>query len=313
MKKNHLRALLNRLITGKASDREINLLDKFIYYSQIKSEKIPEGVKPAIWEKVKANTIEKQPKVIAMAPIWRVAASITVILGIAIVLYLSQSTPDINYLIEATGRGQKATITLSDGSVVKLNSESSITYPESFSDVATRDIKLSGEAFFEVKRDETKSFTIQTGDIVTTVLGTSFNISAFPDMDEIEVTVTTGRVKVESNDDVVSELIPGQQASYSRSDNLLKVGEVDIRNYTAWKDGTIYLSDMTLLEASKILSRWYNVDFQFSGQEIKNCKIDGKFKNDQLVNVLENLQFVIDFQFQIIDGDVVVIKGKGCN
>ena len=192
--RNTLRTVLDRIVKKEASEKDIKLTDKFIHYSQRDNQDIPEEVKTSIWDKVKAETIDEPSKVISMAPIWRVAASIAIVLGIAIVLYLSQSTTGINYLTKSTERGQKATITLSDGSTVRLNSESSITYPESFAE-EIRELELVGEAFFDIKKDQDRPFIVSSHKIETTVLGTSFNINAY-DSTAVSVALVSGKVKV---------------------------------------------------------------------------------------------------------------------
>jgi len=259
---------------------------------------------------------------------WAVAASFALIVSVSLVFFLNQPKPEINYITKSTTRGQKATITLSDGSVVKLNAESSITYPENFAEVATRDITLTGEAFFEVKRDEAKPFTIQTEGLLTTVLGTSFNITAFPEMDEIEVTVATGRVsvsstkgdsslqrgagdvsqklKAKSRTELVEVLTPGQQATYHKTSHKLSMREVDTERYLAWKDGVIYMANEKYKQVFDKLARWYGVEFEFANVPTEEWDYTGEFKDMSLELVLETIGYASGFEFQILEDKVII-------
>lgn len=130
----------------------------------------------------------------------KVAASVTLFLGFSLLAYFFYTDArdqTANTVTKTTVAGQKSTITLADGTTIRLNSESSLVYPESF-DGDIRSVQLVGEAFFDVAHDEKRPFIIKSGDLVTTVLGTSFNISAFPDED-IEVTVASGKVAVSTD------------------------------------------------------------------------------------------------------------------
>lgn len=320
MTKSKFQELLDRYFNGIVSDSERELIDQF--YS--KSQEIEGGwesftedrkkqLRTEIYEAIQK---EKNVKEIKNNPfrswVWKVAASIVLALGTGIAVYLTQlQEPEINYITKSTKRGQKATVTLSDGSIVRLNSESSITYPEIFASLDTRAIKLTGEAFFDVQRNPEKPFIIRSGGVLTTVLGTSFNIAAFPEVDEIEVTVATGRVKVESNSDLVTELIPGQQASFSKLKKALVVSEVDVEKYMAWKDGVIHFPNISFLEASKILERWYDVEFAFDHPELKKCRIKGKFQSGSLDDILSNLMYFMDFNYDLTN-KTVKIHGSGC-
>jgi ferric-dicitrate binding protein FerR (iron transport regulator) len=214
-----------------------------------------------------------------------------------------------------SARGQKSLITLADGTKVYLNSGSSITYPETFED-DRREIILSGEAFFEVTEDKKRPLTVRTGDLVTRVLGTSFNVEAFPEQD-IKVTVLTGKVqvqagKVESSADINRLVLePNEQAIYNEHSQLERRA-VNGGNAIAWKSNTLYFDDHTIEEVATALERWYNVKITFENDNIRLCRINGQYKDMELQNVLKSIQYMYQVNFQYLNQNTVQLYGKGC-
>lgn len=321
MTEKQLQEIIDRYLNGYCSPEEKEFLDSLFDVHIKRSAWEPlheiEGleIEGRLLEKLRVSMRENVLKSHKKRTnfLLRVAASITLILGIGLVIYLNQlRESEVNYITKSSTRGQKATITLSDGSVVRLNSESSITYPETFASLDSRDIKLTGEAFFEVKRNQEKPFSIKSADILTTVLGTSFNISAYPETDEIEVTVATGQVKVESDSDLVSELVPGQQASYSKLSNALTVSEVDVNSHMAWKDGMLLFDKASFPQVVMELERWYGVDIEVEG-EARGCQIVGRYKNQSLENILNGLSQTLNLKIvNGISNEKIILKVEPC-
>ncbi len=319
-------AILDKHLDGTASDEERRLLDNFYRnhlagtqreWTFTEKERIRvevlESLNRAIDEDMRNNRPARFP-----VSTWRVAASVALVLAAGLWLYLARIPAEIHYLTATAKRGERITVTLSDGSVVQLNAESSITYPEEIAVADERTVQLSGEAFFEVARDESKPFVIRSGNLVTTVLGTSFNIRAYPNDETFAVTVATGKVKVEAANDqdqkTVSELlVPGEQALFEQSTAKITRKSVDPEKHLAWKEGTILLEGASLQEATDILGRWYDVEFVFENPALKTCAIDGKFRNDKLPNILENLRFLMGIEYRIEGANKVFIDGKSCH
>ena len=284
MNKVEMERLLEKYQRGLCSDSEKKLVEDFLQSYQKNNEWIDwkhgdeDQTGERIYMKVRAAIEEKQEPGIFQRSL-RYAAIVAVLTAAAVLGYLqfyqSSETPAIRMITKTTQRGQKANIVLADGTTIRLNSESSLTYPESFTN-ETREVKLTGEAFFEVARNEQKPFIVESGEINTTVLGTSFNIKAFPDKN-IEVSVATGKVKVTSQSvdqgtDKEVLLTPNQQAVYEPSGSLQK-REVDLSKYLAWQEGRIIFDEIPLGEAILILERWYNVSFVLETKLIANCII----------------------------------------
>ncbi|MEM1138211.1 MAG: FecR domain-containing protein, partial [Bacteroidota bacterium] len=137
--------------------------------------------------------------------------------------------------------GRKSTIKLPDGSIIKLNSESSIKFPERFT-TNTREIELKGEAFLEITKDPSKPFIVKTGNIRTKVLGTSFNIKAIPDTETVKIALVEGAVQVtdyQSNMDIF--LKPGEMVT-AKPENFQK-SHFDYNTEIGWKDGLLVFKD----------------------------------------------------------------------
>lgn len=233
---------------------------------------------------------------------------------------------EMAYVEKISGLGQKSTIPLSDGSQVRLNAGSKIRFPRFF-DGDTREVYLEGEAFFQVTRDEKRPFIVRSGDLITTVLGTSFNVKAYRN-ENIAVTVATGKVRVAakaqegdlSGDSRDQEqganapliLAPNEQAIYSLTVGDIQKREVEAEKYLSWSKGILRFDGARLEEVILQLSRWYGVDFQFENEGLKECLIVAQYDNATLVTVLENLKFVLGITYEFTE-DGVLIDGNGCS
>lgn len=246
-------------------------------------------------------------------PAYGIAAAIALFIVSAVLIYNRLlAEPDISYITETTRRGQKADIMLSDGTRVRLNAESSLTYPEEFSG-KDRTITLSGEAFFSVVRDESRPFKVVSGDLITMVLGTSFNINAFPDED-ITVTVASGKVNIwsPSSGDSVYTLIPNQQGVLDISAGHIERPRVNIDHFLAWREDIIVLDEISLKEAATILERWYDVSITFENKNTEGCLISGKYRSDEITNILESIKFLKGIEYRFVDKNNLIISGGNC-
>ncbi len=244
----------------------------------------------------------------------KVAAILTggLVIGVA-VRYTVLTEKPVQLSIQVPGEiikenppGQKSTTFLSDGSKVILNSASSIRYNKTFS-TDRREIHLVGEAFFEVERDETRPFIVTSGNVSTTALGTSFNIKAFPDDPDIEVSLTEGKVKVS---DPLEEIIlaPGQQATYSIDTRQTTTSSFDTKKVLSWKDKTLYFESNTFNEVKNVLERWYGVEIIVNDVTARRNEKHyyGEYKNQSLETVLKAMSFSKHFSYSIKDSVVTI-------
>lgn len=186
-------------------------------------------------------------------------------------------------------RGGEYQIELADGTKVWLNSSTKLTFPQNFSGNERRVI-LSGEAFFEVARDEDKPFIVETSRMDVRVLGTRFNVNAYTDNDVVSATLVNGSVEVSSGAQKPIVLVPGEQA-YGE-EGKLEIQEVNTRLYTSWIDGKFLFNNAELEEIAKQISRWYDVEIFFSNENVKKTRFTGgmvKFKPlDDLIRMIES-------------------------
>ncbi len=249
----------------------------------------------------------------------RVAASFFIIFSFYFLIQLfTQSTVEEEPM-EVVGeewrvlnnpRGRKSRVTLPDGTKVILNYESELTFPKNFT-AHNRMVKLTGEAFFEVVHIDSLPFTVESGGIITEVLGTSFNINAFEWTNKTDISLVTGKVKIRKPDTDEEEvyLNPGKQLSFNRSTSKSEVKDFDIQNTIAWKEGIIVFKDASITEFIEQLERWYGVHFQVHGTPKTRWNINGRYQNEKLEDILIGLKFVYDLEYQI-NGKNVTLKIK---
>jgi ferric-dicitrate binding protein FerR (iron transport regulator) len=244
---------------------------------------------------------------------WRkLAASIAVFLvaGIAIYLlgkYSESRSEKITYTQQAASSGEQISIKLSDGSVVQLNAQASLKYPETFKGFK-REVYLTGEAFFEIEKDSLRPFIIHTGEFSTHVLGTSFNVNATGD--NIVVSVASGKVRVMQGDEM-QILLPEEKVRYSHATKIMVKEKANLERELAWKNNTLIFEDTRLADASKKIEQWYGVSVSFQNEEIKHCLITGKYKNEPVDKVLQAISYSTGIQYRIT-GKTITLYGKGC-
>lgn len=242
----------------------------------------------------------------------RVAAIIILLEGIAFFAYryLSHTDLEPQYTEKTTLDGQKYTLFLNDGSKVILNSNSVLRYRTDFGETS-RDLVLEGEAFFEVYEDASKPFKVETNGITTVALGTSFNIKAEPEANELSVSLITGKVEVTGGNESDKKFIltPGEALIFDREAGSFSKTLFDLKERVAWKDGIIYFRDKDLFEALRELEKWYGVEFEVVNIEKAHDdygKINGEFENESLTNVLKVMSFAKGFKYQITGKKVVI-------
>ncbi len=194
-------------------------------------------------------------------------------------------------------------LTLSDGSIVYLNSSSKLTYPVAFVG-NERKVFLEGEGYFEVRSDEDHPFRVEVGKTIVEAVGTVFNINAYPEKDGVEATLVRGKVNVESGRHQVM-LEPGQQARCGKEQ--IEVHEVDTREYICWKNGMFIFNKMTLEDIMIQMQRWYGVHVFFQQEHLKEYVFTGMIdKHLPLQEVFRTIEKTADVQFYLKENTVVI-------
>lgn len=203
-------------------------------------------------------------------------------------------------------RGSKVLqVTLSDGTKIWLNSETTLRYPVNFTGNDRR-VEITGEAYFEVAKIIHKPFKVFAGNMNVEVLGTHFNINAYPDEDFISTTLIEGKVKVADRLHS-TEITPGQQANYavSKSGNFNIEQDVDIEKVMAWKGGMFQFERVELPVIMRQISRWYDMDIVYEGKPTHDTFGGAIGRQVPLSNVLQMLE-EYGIRFRLQENKIVV-------
>jgi len=201
-------------------------------------------------------------------------------------------------------RGGEYSITLSDGTIVYLNAESELRYPVKFVGEDRR-VYLFGEAYFDVVHDKAHPFVVDVKNSTVRVLGTSFDVRAYADEDEVLTTLVQGSVRFSAGKESVI-LEPGEQVVLDKSGRL-ETREVDTYLYTAWKDGVFAFKRQRLEEIMKVVARWYDVNVFWENVSQKEVTFTGKMKRyDDFSKVVEMLEMTGNTEFMIKENNIFI-------
>ena len=247
----------------------------------------------------KARTRRRQPS--GAVRRYVVAVGIAIIICVPLLLVINKTPlnkPEIAASVErSTARGQRAAFILKDSTTIKLNAQSSLTYPERFSN-DSRQVYLKGEAFFNVNRDEKRPFIVHVGDLDVKVLGTSFNIRFYPDEETLDISLVSGKVDVIKNDSVKLTLTPNMEAVLDLATGQLTKSSFDPYFKLAWKENIIRFNKASFEEIVTVLERWYDVQFIYD-QNISAEGFTGEFENMSLQKILSGIGHSLGFEFEI--------------
>ena len=241
----------------------------------------------------------------------KIAAAISVLL--VSVLYISNNVGKPAPVLEmnkiVVPPGQRANLTLSDGTNVWLNARTKIVYPAVF-DKSVRQVAVDGEAYFDVAKDKKRPFIVETGKCNMEVLGTKFNVEAYSARKIFETSLMEGKVKVKlPHDDKNSVvLVPNQKTTLI--DGRLVVSKIDDYNVYRWKEGLYCFRNKPFADIIKDLEKYYDLSIQMDKKEIAKVALTGKFRiSDGLDYALRVLQNDVAFTYQRNrDNDVIHIK-----
>ena len=218
------------------------------------------------------------------------------------------ATGKTEYNVLEIPRGGEYTVTLSDGTVVHLNSGSELRYPVAFSG-DLREVELRGEAYFEVAENKNKPFIVRTDEFNVRVLGTSFNISAYADSPLALTTLCSGQVQLTDcmNPKNEQDLLPGEQLLFHRESRKMEIRNVDTDVFVSWREGFFQFDNHTVEEVFMILQRWYNVQVFYANTEVRLDCFTGKLPRfDNMMIIIDLIKRVSDLKITV-DGKVIYI------
>ncbi|MFC4213435.1 FecR family protein [Pedobacter lithocola] len=263
----------------------------------------------------------------------KIAAAILVVISVGIFYrgYVGQNKA--NGMSQAqmftTKSGERKKITLPDGSIVLLNAKSSLSILKGFNET-TREVILKGEAYFDVAHNKSKIFKVHTSDFDINVLGTAFNVKAYPDEVSSEATLIRGLITMEAvngNGSIIT-LKPSQKVTFYKTvalaskQKVLKPEaarpEITINHYTLIKDSTIVetawtqnrieIYDQNFDDIKSVLEKWYSVEIKFTDPEIEKYRFTATFSHESIDQVLSALQKVENFKYEIKGNQVIISK-----
>ncbi len=277
---------------------------------------------------------------------WAAAAAVAVLVTLSLYRYANtgdlaeepvtaKEKPVINEV--QTKPGSQTNIVLHDGTKVWLNADSKLTYATNFNG-KTREVNLTGEAFFDVAPNKNKPFIIHTSKIVIRVTGTSFNVRSYPDEARVETSLIKGKVEVSlrNNPEKIFYLNPSEKLvlndviSGKDKKNEIKLlsgavnvspGSPEIKRIayysvdsipveTAWLNHQLVFSDESFREVANKMEKWYDIKIVFTSPALENIRFTGKFENETIGQALQALQIIGRFRYDINDKTVIISKSN---
>ena len=209
------------------------------------------------------------------------------------------ATKEIGYNTINVPYGGTYTVELCDGTKVYLNSGTTLEFPSRF-DGKVRSVILKGEAYFDVARNVSKPFVVEVDEMKVKVLGTSFNVKSYVDEPGVYTTLVEGSVAILRDGQPEKKIKPGEQAYYNKGVGTLSIAEVDVNEFTSWKDGLFYFKDIALEEILRIVSRWYDLEVFYMNQGAKSVIYSGKLPMYSSVeDVLRKFEISGDVRFEL--------------
>ena len=299
---------------SKEKKQLLQMTKKVDLYFQLKNyntENAWEKIQQQIQNKLQSNTTRVRRLI--SNPIMRIAAAILVTALLSVVGYdIFSNWGASSQMIEITASNQQVveTFTLPDGTLVSLNSNTHLKYPKQFGK-STREVTIEGEAFFDVKPNKEKLFIIHAGNAQIKVLGTSFNVSAYPNEELMEVIVKTGKVQVINNAGVAkqsNELIlnPGDKATLVYSSNALLKTINENPNFLAWKTHDLIFKATSLGEVIRNLEKAYKVTIRLEDPTLNGLLLTAHFNNYSLDFILQVIETTFQMETEKIDGQYIL-------
>jgi transmembrane sensor len=261
----------------------------------------------------KAGLYEKDPH-IQRVRVWQVAAILLLVVSLSAIYATYRTKRDISsagLLEQYVPVAVTERLVLPDGSEVHLNSGSLLLYPEEFTG-KSRSVYLSGEANFKVKEDKKRPFVVKSNDFQVTVLGTEFDLLAYPGDSLVRITLLSGSVEATYNNlDMHTVLSPNQQLVYNKISGSSHINHPDIEDVTAWQRGEIIFKGTTLGEIITVLKRKYPYQFVYHEERFGNDTYTFRFKEDAPIEeVMEIITQVVGYIRYNIADDTCFIEAR---
>ncbi|MVT11771.1 FecR family protein [Chitinophaga tropicalis] len=325
-----IRKILDRYNEGQCTAEETQLIEQWFENIHLQTTRTGSDIQADLAHVRQALNSRIQPVKVKKLRTWYYTAAAMAVLVVAGAWFfrqwqqsatdssqphlpLANATPHTSrevhkgYVIINTPKGLKEQVKLEDGSTILLNAGSRLRYPEHFA--GSRNIYLEeGEAWFDAAPQPGNAFTVYSGNVSTTALGTTFNIRAYTTEHKITVALLTGKVKVTTSSQTPIILQPSEQASFDRRSLQLVKSTFKEENAMAWKKGNLAFKDATYDEIRTTIENRYQVTVVNQSSK-KNWTYTGNFREESLQNVIETICLTEGLSYRI-DKDTVFLKNQ---
>jgi ferric-dicitrate binding protein FerR (iron transport regulator) len=306
MEKQYFIQLLHKYLKGESTSEEDELIisyynlfeneqDVLALLNQEKKEEIKNEIYIAI--QINISQRENQPARVRSIAGWVIrsaaaAAAVLVIASLSVHYILNHKTiQQQNVTAQANDKKQNRVFHLPDGSMVILNYGSKLNYAPGFDHSVKREVYLEGQAFFDIRHDPSRPFIVHTDNVMTTVLGTAFNVKAVKGEKHITVTVSRGKVKVSDQNKTLDLLTPDQQIIYDKTKGNAVKNMVNARDFLQWKDQEdLAIDNVTFEETAKLLEDKFKLTISFKDPILKNSRFTTVLlKSENLEQIIKTI------------------------
>ncbi len=225
-----------------------------------------------------------------------VAASVLIFLSLSYLGIFTKELPNTTVSIDAA-YGSRSDVILPDGSKVKLNSGSALTYTYNMQ-TNLREVEFQGEGFFDVTKNKVPFIVKMPHGLEIKVLGTSFNLRSYANDDKIEASLIEGSIELNHNTDKLL-LKPGEMATYDKKTNKLQQSDGILSHTYGWMDNKLYMDNMSLSEVCRQMERWYNVNITLQKELGESIHYDGVIQEESITDVMEALSRLSKIQYHV--------------
>ena len=309
---------IKALVEGRLSDKRKKEVIKWLLknpkqqrrYNHLKARRVAELLR-------ESNPNYTKQKLSNSATIHKIIGSAALVAILVSLSFLFNNDPTATEVTESTMVmtetlvGEFRTIELSDGSKIMLNANTSLSYPQTFSN-EIREVSLQGEAFFDIAHNSDRPFVVNTENgMKIHVLGTTFNVKSYPEDQNIETTLVSGKVRViEEKDNKTVVLNPSQRATYVKNEDKIIIEKVQANNLTAWRQGKLIYDETPIREVIGDLKRKYKVSITVESPEIMNYEYTGAFDNLSIEQIMALFEVSSPIKYKLNDNKITLYMKK---
>lgn len=319
-----LKKAIEHYLNGTATENDIQIVNEWYYSFDDNAVEVAASVKD-LRTQIEKRLLDRMQQELHHPPVhspkflwpWKRIAAVAavIVLAGATFWWMNKSTGSQQPQAElkTTQASHHKVMLLPDGTKVTVNLNSKLQYPTVFK-TDIREVYLSGEAYFEVAHDAARPFIVHTGSYSTKVLGTVFNVNAYPGSEQVTVTVTSGKVQVYEADKSLGILTAQEQLVINKKTGTAEQAKANAAQVSEWKDEDLVFDNITFEEAAALISARYGVQLQFANDAIRLCRFTSTFfSSNGLEQVMDIITTITHCTWKKAGNNSIMIDGKGCD